>query len=146
MDAVVAIRPRGAMPRNPFREDRFGTKYRLFPSFAQVKAPYWSPGVEFDYRVSVLPSERWLSRAIFAALTLLPFVLLSVDGEGVLRVVGWTLHTGVVVDLSQVGPAVSIFGLSGVLAILAFIRPVWVNRLWYLLPLMLNLWLLGSTL
>lgn len=96
------------------------------PNFLQVRLPRNYGPVEFHYRLAPLRSEAWLHRTTYAVLTLLPFAMIAAATLG-----GWSLDG----PGNRLGGIVAGVGVTGTLAIVGFVQPTWVNRVWYLLTL-----------
>lgn len=106
------------------------------PRFLQTRLPGNYGPVEFNYRLRPLRSEAWLHGTTYMVLTILPLAMIAAVCFG-----EWDLGG----PQNRIGEIVAGLGVTGTLAIMGFIRPTWVNRLWYLLTLAAYLGLLYLT-
>ena len=154
-DSRIIIDPRHGkegMPIPPEVSTPDGVKQNDRSNFKQVRFPAGHPRVGFDYRVAPLRSEVIMTWVGFHLLWVVPTGMLMLTGMGFMELKGAEVtevpRQGMLIHMTEhkAGEVVATLGIAGVISIVAFLRPVWINRALYLWPLMCNLALLATSL
>jgi hypothetical protein len=130
-----------------------GVRLTHQPQFLQVRIPPEHGGVRFRYRLRPLRSEWWLIVPAFHVLWTAPLGMLVLAGVGMLDLTGTSAveipgHLAMIVNVetNPAGATVGALGIAAVLAVVAFLRPIWTNRVWFWWPGICNAALLAISL
>ncbi|PSG96979.1 hypothetical protein BRD56_07830 [Thermoplasmatales archaeon SW_10_69_26] len=116
--------------------------FTALDGYLQAKAEGGAGLVSFQYEVRPRAAEKVLVRSFFLALTLLPVIVLT--AAGVFQGGPWKFtllgeQMGIFSPQQRLRETLGAVGLTGTIALMGLTRPRWVQRLYFLLPLVLYL-------